>query len=457
MQSGVLERVRQLHADIEQHRREIVQQLLVPAKHFRHELLRDHFIYAKSKQIAVKSDELLDLYDDDDYVQARDETVAVNAALRDFDAAVAHLREYHRTHPQPPFEPSVEELDLDAEYVAFNGNERHGRCLALQEHYSAYVTFLHTSQATDDTKGGLLRVVDMQLSYEEFVAKLKDVFHTTPCARKLTALGQYTAFVVGLLTYLEGFFGRVRPLHKADAAAMVKETEADFRAAWQDGHVAGWDEPSVKGNPAAMKAAMAEAFAERYMGLLPELLSNTVAFLQRKHTKTVEEIEKELEEEEALLRADFYAAVNKSKGRVEGVDDDDDEAKSDDEVDEAHFNKKNFPLDRNGKPIPVWLYHLHGLHIKHHCEICNYTYYGEKAYTQHFTELRHLKGLQRLGITEDADAYRLISTREKALEQWHRKQHEVGHKRERGGDEEIEDATGTVMTRAQFNAFHRRL
>jgi splicing factor 3A subunit 3 len=36
---------------------------------------------------------------------------------------------------------------------------------------------------------------------------------------------------------------------------------------------------------------------------------------------------------------------------------------------------QNLPLGWDGKPIPYWLYKLHGLNISYKCEICgNFTY-----------------------------------------------------------------------------------
>ena len=43
--------------------------------------------------------------------------------------------------------------------------------------------------------------------------------------------------------------------------------------------------------------------------------------------------------------------------------------------DDVPYNPKNLPLGWDGKPIPYWLYKLHGLNISYKCEICaNYTY-----------------------------------------------------------------------------------
>nr|CAG8436373.1 5588_t:CDS:2 [Entrophospora candida] len=46
---------------------------------------------------------------------------------------------------------------------------------------------------------------------------------------------------------------------------------------------------------------------------------------------------------------------------------------------------KVLPLGWDGKPIPYWLYKLHGLGIEYPCEICgNCVYMGRKAFDRHF-------------------------------------------------------------------------
>ena len=57
------------------------------------------------------------------------------------------------------------------------------------------------------------------------------------------------------------------------------------------------------------------------------------------------------------------------------------------------------PLGWDGKPIPYWLYKLHGLGIEFKCEICgNYSYWGRRAFERHFNEFRHINALKCLGI-----------------------------------------------------------
>jgi len=75
------------------------------------------------------------------------------------------------------------------------------------------------------------------------------------------------------------------------------------------------------------------------------------------------------------------------------------EALSDSENEEPPYNPKNLPLGWDGKPIPYWLYKLHGLGIEYKCEICgNYSYWGRRAFERHFQEWRHAYGMKCLKI-----------------------------------------------------------
>jgi splicing factor 3A subunit 3 len=86
--------------------------------------------------------------------------------------------------------------------------------------------------------------------------------------------------------------------------------------------------------------------------------------------------------------------LEQEQEKVEFVDQD-----SDDEDDEKIYNPLKLPLGWDGKPIPYWLYKLHGLGVEYPCEICgNYVYMGRKAFDKHFQEWRHAQGMRSLGI-----------------------------------------------------------
>ncbi len=51
------------------------------------------------------------------------------------------------------------------------------------------------------------------------------------------------------------------------------------------------------------------------------------------------------------------------------------------------------------RPIPYWLYKLHGLGIEFKCEICGgASYWGRRAFEKHFSEWRHAYGMKCLRI-----------------------------------------------------------
>lgn len=99
----------------------------------------------------------------------------------------------------------------------------------------------------------------------------------------------------------------------------------------------------------------------------------TVENVQRKQASTMDERERDEEGEGA---ADEAAETSEQKQK----------AAEDEGDDEVPYNPKDVPLGWDGKPIPYWLYKLHGLNLYFTCEICgNSTYRGPLAFQRHFT------------------------------------------------------------------------
>ena len=119
---------------------------------------------------------------------------------------------------------------------------------------------------------------------------------------------------------------------------------------------------------------------------------------------------------------------------------------SDSDDDEKIYNPLKLPLAWDGKPIPYWLYKLHGLGVEFPCEICgNFVYMGRRAFDKHFNEARHIYGLKCLGIT-NTTLFREITGIEDALKLWDKIQRDK--KKEKSSGENIvqmEDADGNVM------------
>jgi splicing factor 3A subunit 3 len=80
---------------------------------------------------------------------------------------------------------------------------------------------------------------------------------------------------------------------------------------------------------------------------------------------------------------------------IEIPDEDEKDAPAEDFI----YNPLRLPLGWDGKPIPFWLYKLHGLGQEYGCEICgNMVYSGRKNFEKHFGEPTHIHGLKCLGI-----------------------------------------------------------
>jgi len=91
----------------------------------------------------------------------------------------------------------------------------------------------------------------------------------------------------------------------------------------------------------------------------------------------------------AFFREETKSNIERKQARKPEEDDEvnaDSGEESDSDDDDRPYNPLNLPLGWDGKPIPYWLYKLHGLGVEHKCEICgNYTYMGRKPFERHFT------------------------------------------------------------------------
>ncbi|KAI7685992.1 hypothetical protein KC353_g20765 [Hortaea werneckii] len=172
--------------------------------------------------------------------------------------------------------------------------------------------------------------------------------------------------------------------------------------------------------------------------------------VERKAGMTDRERQQELA---ALYAEDDSGLPNGARNGANGSggNNDDDEDDSDD--DSKIYNPLKLPLAWDGKPIPFWLYKLHGLGVEFPCEICgNYVYMGRRAFEKHFSEARHIYGLKCLGIT-NTSLFREITGIEEAERLWEkikRDRREIEERKGGEGVEEMEDGEGNVMPRKVY-------
>jgi len=203
-------------------------------------------------------------------------------------------------------------------------------------------------------------------------------------------------------------------------------------------------------------------------------LDATARRAERRLTQTRNEREKELEEEingprgSGVKGSGVEGGLNKKKkkrkvkdgeeGEDNDDDDDDDDTDSEDEEEDAPiYNPKGVPLGWDGKPIPYWLFKLHGLNHFFPCEICgNESYRGRWNFEKHFTESKHAYGMRCLGIpntkhfhgvTKIQDAQNLWAELRKSVE---------GDLFDGVKEEEYEDSHGNVLNRAQYEDLARQ-
>ncbi|KNC75756.1 hypothetical protein SARC_11726, partial [Sphaeroforma arctica JP610] len=180
--------------------------------------------------------------------------------------------------------------------------------------------------------------------YLDYLTKF-DQFSHAPRQKKFNQ--KYTSYLTHLETYLSDFYTRALPLK--NLAEERERIQSEFDAKWKDGTCEGWE----------------------YTGE-----SAGSDLVERKQARTAEELEEDQD--------DFDA---------------DSDGDNDDDEDKAIYNPKNLPLGWDGKPIPYWLYKLHGLNINYKCEICGgASYRGPKAFHRHFQEAKHAHGMRMLGI-----------------------------------------------------------
>ncbi|KAL1822366.1 hypothetical protein ACET3Z_009144 [Daucus carota] len=180
--------------------------------------------------------------------------------------------------------------------------------------------------------------------------------------------------------------------------------------------------------------ALMEAKMEKLCDLLHKTIVRTKENVEKKQAMTYREMEVEREEDD----------------EVQADDDDDDEQ-------QIFNNPLKLPMGWDGKPIPYWLYKLHGLGQEFKCEICgNQSYRGRRAYERHFKEWRHQQGMRCLGIPNTRN-FNEITSIEEAKELWDRIQERQEVNKWRPDlEEEYEDQEGNIYSKKTYTDLQRQ-
>lgn len=462
----------------------------------RDRLNRDHQISGFLNRIQEQSKRLVDIYKDADGLRMREiQSISTGDPFDEFYKRLNEIKDFHRRYPNEPVENleraykrkapgEGESATMEVDNM-FTGEEAYGRFLDLTTLHEDYLNL-----------PGVKR-----LSYLQYLATF-DTFVPPQCPIKRAdkTTDQYFNYVGRLTSYLEGFLKRIRPLEDLEKVFAI--FDQGFEKAWEVNEVQGWGAaaqptgptPSTtegsdegfwcadcekefknenvykshlsgkkhikaaelrksRGETDGVTSGDANGHPNRRGATVHRLKERAIAEreyrvhqlaqsldTQRNDTRVNVERKQGMTERERQMELDafFAESTEMAPGRADDVSDSDDEEKI--------YNPLKLPLAWDGKPIPYWLYKLHGLGVEFPCEICgNFVYMGRRAFDKHFNEARHIYGLKCLGII-NTSLFREITGIQDALKLWDKIQRDK--KKEKAGGENIvqmEDADGNVM------------
>jgi len=431
---------------------------------------------------------------------------------------VKEVKDYHRRFSMnqgvPEFQNAEwfykQAIESDKTDTLFSGEEDLGKRIDMHEHFVKYlnikkVSALRKLRFREATVTRMKRktpelepddpIVDQtvekeysELDYIEWLRTF-DQFHDIPryCKYREKA---YTDYLDGIIAYLRNFLLRTQPM--VGIEKLEQQFDKEFEERWKDSSIPGWQEathqeklfclPSNRlfNNEAVMKShqsgkmykkklaevqklsledqkklvtesveedrriAKLESHAAKWHDLLSDTMTESVQHLQKKQSQTAEEMEADKDDDDDDAMDD------------DGVDVNSDEEIDDDE-DRPIYNPLNLPLGWDGKPIPFWLYKLHGLGIEYKCEICgNYSYWGRRSFERHFQEWRHAFGMRCLKIPNTAH-FKEITKIEEAITLYEKLKKDADEQTFRPDqDVECEDIQGNVMSQRAFEDLRRQ-
>lgn len=488
----ILEEQRYIHEDLERLEQGIADRIHDDPKHIRDRLNRDHEVSQLLDQIQNQSSSLLDIYRDTTGARASEiQQIGSGDPFGEFYKQLKDVRDHHARYPNEQAENSEQRYKVrragEGELVPsivdslFSGEEAYGRFFDLTTNHEQFLNLPNVRRLT-------------YLQYLEVFDNFTPGYGGVKKADKLT--DQYFKYIGELASYLESFMQRTRPLENVDK---VMETFGqEFEAAWEKDEVEGWQSEKPTGGDTAKDLSTAEAV---WCADCEKEFKNENVFKNhltgRKHIKAAEQRkqrsadtdgaangtagprtsaarlkEKAVAEREQRVkrlagamsteRGDTRVNVERKQGMTErerqqelenllNASEEPQEQPRDGEEDaedgeEKIYNPLKLPLAWDGKPIPFWLYRLHGLGVEFPCEVCgNFVYMGRRAFDKHFNEARHVYGLKCLGIT-NVNLFRDITRIDEALKLWEKIQREKKRtKVDEGSVVQMEDAEGNVM------------
>ena len=501
------EDLRAIHEDIERLEAAIADRVLDDPKHLRNKLVRDHEIATFLSRIHSQSERALNIYKNQQEARTQEiQSISTGDTIEEFKRQLDEVKSFHKRYPNEPVEnleraykrvenggPGGFAGDVDA---MFTGEEAFGKYLDLTLLHEEYLNL-------PGVKSG--RKVTYLTYLDQFDIFVPPRFQMS---RQDKMTDEYFSYVTSLAQYLQSFMQRTKPLE--DLEKTFRGIDDEFEKAWEEDKVGGWGKQSSSQQTKAGAGPVTEGTGEgvwcadcekefkndnvykahltgkkhiknaeaRQQQSTSEDVEMTNGASTSKPTSTARLKEKAIAERENRIRR-LTAALSQTRTdtrvnveRKAGMTDrerqqelaalyaEDMEATSEsqqadgdlEDGEERVYNPLKLPLAWDGKPIPFWLYKLHGLGVEFPCEICGrYVYMGRRAFEKHFSEARHLRGLECLGI-KNSGLFREITGIEEALLLARKLERDKEEKTQRKEDVvEMEDSLGNVMPEKVYN------
>ena len=503
--SSIIEQLRADQEEIEYLERAIVKALFFKSQNPRNVILADFMIKNFLDEIQVRSARALKIYQDEDSLKKeeiqrlegfRDDSVSTGNKSLDvwlnFYEKINNAKDYHDKFtpygtPAEIYDDNwffLHSLDNKAKIPKFTGQEGYGRYVDL---HSNYLEFLNLKKIAVHKN----RIVK-HLDYVGYLANF-DQFHEIPVSCKDS---NYEMYLENLLSYMQSFFTRTQPLF--NIGQLEEMSNSNFEERWKNKNIKGWEfiPVSLRTTPLYClpckklftntnvykahkkggkhkknaervaefleeeedmteilrfkKIACTECFISRLRECIGDIIEDSMNNIRKKQTRTAEELELYESDQEEPFKLPIEDLKKKSELTKK-------EESSSSEDERPAYNPLNLPIGFDGKPIPFWLYKMHGLNVEYKCEICgDYSYWGRRAFERHFQEWRHAHGMRCLRIPNTMH-FREITRIEEAM-QLHKKliqDHQMDMFRA-DEEEECEDSLGNVMTKKKLTDLKRQ-
>ncbi|KAJ7639013.1 hypothetical protein FB45DRAFT_418383 [Roridomyces roridus] len=506
---SVIEVQRQTHEEIERFERALYTLLSRNPPSHDLRLQTEHKASQMLDRITSRVISLDSIYADEDRRRAEIDLLSAPSQqndLSEFYARLVKIQEHHAKYPDSvpggfdlELATLLEGADVDEEVedpisLLFSGEEAYGKYVDLYANHTAFNNLKNIGK-----RPGYLQYLDLLL--------LAQSGHVHRDLTKETRFSKdYETYINNLHAYLLSFAKRTMPL--VDIDGQQKEAELDFDQKWESGELKAWEEVATKtpangndaggiwcsacqknyskqtvydahltskkhikaaakevsgesesakpsapaaGTPATHSAAQSAQSAQKLRIRNSAYLTHLSTALLASLVPTINDTKSNVERRFSLTAREREQELIDQANPPPPPPNPTDDAPAEEEEEERIYNPLKLPLGWDGKPIPYWLYKLHGLGVEYRCEICSdQVYMGRKNFERHFQESRHAFGMRALGLP-NTKHFHEITRIEDALSLAEKLKQEGRHEIfEQETMEELEDDEGNVYNRKTY-------